>query len=130
MSLGNLSLEETRPIMEYMRFFRTLGISTFFLIVVTGGSFISLNLSLVLLFIAVLSLMFFQLDIIRQRAKNLSTRIQEFYFYFNQKVHIIAWSAIVASFILRSIGSDLGTIVMVLAFLLLFLHYMLSSFVP
>ena len=130
LSLGNLSLEETKPIMEYMRFFRTLGISTFFLIVVTGGLFISLNLSLVLLFIAVLSLMFFQLDTIKQRAKNLSTRIQEFYFFYNKKVHILAWSAIGVALILRSIGSDFGAIVMVLSFSLLFLHYILSLFVP
>jgi hypothetical protein len=77
---GNLTLEQTLPIMEFMRFFRTLGIFTFFVIVVSGGLFVSVQLSLVLAFIMFISFLFFKLKIIIQYVKNITTQFQEFYF--------------------------------------------------
>lgn len=130
LSKGNLTLEETKPIMEYMRFFRTLGISTFFAIIVTGGLFISVQLSLILLFISLLSFLYFKLDGILQNIRNLSTLIQEYYFIIENRVHLVAWSAIFIALIIRTFGFPLGNLILALSFIVLFFHYLLSLFVP
>lgn len=133
LSKGNLTLEETKPIMEYMRFFRTLGISSFFAIIVTGGLFISVKLSFVLLFISVLSLLFFKLDAIVQSIKNFSTRVQEYYFTVGKTFHLICWGLVIVALIFRSFNISVlidGNILAFIAFVLLFIHYLVSLFVP
>lgn len=130
LSKGNLTLEETKPIMEYMRFFRTLGISTFFSIIVTCGLFISVQLSFILLFISLLSFLFFKLESISQKIRNLTTLIQEYYFIVGNRVHVVAWSAIGLAIILRTFGLGIGNVILVISFGLLILHYLFSLFVP
>lgn len=130
LSKGNLTLEETKPIMEYMRFFRTLGISTFFAIIVTGGLFISVQLSIILLFISLLSFLYFKLNDILQKIRNLTTLIQEYYFIIENRVHLVAWSAILVALIIRTFGFPLGNLILALSFIVLFFHYLLSLFVP
>ncbi len=130
LSKGNLTLEETKPIMEYMRFFRTLGISTFFSIIVTCGLFISVQLSFILLFISLLSFLYFKLESISQKIRNLTTLIQEYYFIIENRVHLVAWSAIGIAIILRTSGLGIGNVILVLSFGLLFFHYLFSLFVP
>ncbi len=68
------------PIMEYMQFFRTLGIVTFFIIIITGGLFISPWISLILFFISVLSLFYFHLGKLKSRLKSFYISMQEFYY--------------------------------------------------
>ena len=129
---GNLTLEQTVPIMEFMRFFRTLGIFTFFIIVVSGGLFVSVQLSLVLAFIMFISFLFFKLKIIIQYVKNITTQFQEFYFKIESKVFYFILASIAACFILRSLSftSIVSQILIVSSFLLIFIHYILSLFMP
>jgi hypothetical protein len=129
---GNLTLEQTLPIMEFMRFFRTLGIFTFFVIVVSGGLFVSVQLSLVLAFIMFISFLFFKLKIIIQYVKNITTQFQEFYFQIESKVFYFILVSIAACFILRSFSftSIVSQILIVSSFLLIFIHYILSLFIP
>jgi hypothetical protein len=129
---GNLTLEQTLPIMEFMRFFRTLGIFTFFIIVVSGGLFVSVQLSLVLAFIMFISFLFFKLKIIIQNVKNITTQFQEFYFKIESKVFYFIIISVSLCFILRSfdINENIAGGVIVLSFFIVFLHYILSLFIP
>jgi hypothetical protein len=129
---GNLTLEQTMPIMEFMRFFRTLGIFTFFLIVVSGGLFVSVQLSFVLAFIMFISFLFFKLNLIIQFVKNITTQFQEFYFGIETKVFYFIWISIVGCFILRSFSfsSITSQAFIIVSFLIIFLHYILSLFIP
>lgn len=129
---GNLTLEQTMPIMEFMRFFRTLGIFTFFIIVVSGGLFVSVQLSLVLAFIMFISFLFFKLKIIIQYVKNITTQFQEFYFKIESKVFYFILISVGLCFILRSFSftSIAAQILIVSSFLLIFVHYILSLFIP
>jgi hypothetical protein len=129
---GNLTLEQTMPIMEFMRFFRTLGIFTFFLIVVSGGLFVSIQLSFVLAFIMFISFLFFKLNLIIQFVKNITTQFQEFYFSIETKVFYFIWISIVSCFILRSFSFNgiLSQAFIVISFLVIFIHYLLSLFIP
>jgi hypothetical protein len=129
---GNLTLEQTMPIMEFMRFFRTLGIFTFFLIVVSGGLFVSVQLSFVLAFIMFISFLFFKLNLIIQFVKNITTQFQEFYFSIETKVFYFIWISIVSCFILRSFSFNgvLSQAFIVISFLVIFIHYLLSLFIP
>ena len=129
---GNLTLEQTVPIMEFMRFFRTLGIFTFFIIVVSGGLFVSVQLSLVLAFIMIISFLFFKLKIIIQYIKNVTTQFQEFYFKIESKVFYFILISIAICFILRSFSFTgiAAQVLIVSSFLLIFVHYILSLFIP
>jgi hypothetical protein len=129
---GNLTLEQTLPIMEFMRFFRTLGIFTFFIIVVSGGLFVSVQLSLVLAFIMFISFLFFKLKFIIQNVKNITTQFQEFYFKIESKVFYFIIISVSLCFILRSfdINENIAGGVIVLSFFIVFLHYILSLFIP
>jgi len=129
---GNLTLEQTMPIMEFMRFFRTLGIFTFFLIVVSGGLFVSVQLSFVLAFIMFISFLFFKLNLIIQFVKNITTQFQEFYFSIETKVFYFICISIVSCFILRSFSFNgvLSQAFIVISFLVIFIHYLLSLFIP
>jgi hypothetical protein len=128
--LGNLKQEEIGPIMEYMKFFRTLGISTFFVIIVTGGLFISVELSIIMLFISLLSLFYFRINKVIWALKSFNIRMQEFYFTVDKYVHWVSWSLVFVAFIMRSFALVGGGIVMFLGFSFLFLHYLFSLFIP
>jgi hypothetical protein len=129
---GNLSLEQTFPIMEFMRFFRTLGIFTFFVIVVAGGLFVSTQLSMVLAFIMLISFLFFKLKLIVQYLKNVTTQFQEFYFRVEKKVFYFIIGSVLLCFVLRSFNFDgkLTQTIIVISFLIIFIHYLLSLFIP
>jgi hypothetical protein len=129
---GNLSLEQTFPIMEFMRFFRTLGIFTFFVIVVAGGLFVSAQLSMVLAFIMLISFLFFKLKLIVQYLKNVTTQFQEFYFKVEKKVFYFIIGSVLLCFVLRSFNFDgkLTQTIIVISFLIIFIHYLLSLFIP
>jgi hypothetical protein len=129
---GNLSLEQTFPIMEFMRFFRTLGIFTFFVIVVAGGLFVSAQLSMVLAFIMFISFLFFKLKLIIQYLKNVTTQFQEFYFRVEKKVFYFIIGSIALCFVLRSFSFNgkLTQIFIVSSFFIIFVHYLLSLFIP
>jgi hypothetical protein len=129
---GNLSLEQTFPIMEFMRFFRTLGIFTFFVIIVTGGLFVSAQLSIVLAFIMLISFLFFKLKLIVQYLKNVTTQFQEFYFRVEKKVFYFIIGSIALCFVLRSFSFNgkLTQIFIVSSFFIIFVHYLLSLFIP
>lgn len=122
--------DELYPIIDYMKFFRTLGIGSFFIILITAGMFISVELSAILLFISVLSLVFFKLKDVGERLKNIQIAIQEFYYKINKHVYWVAWGIIIVSFILKSINIWIGVPLMLIGFLILFLHNMMSIFVP
>ncbi len=48
------------PIMEYMAFFRNMGVVSFFIILITAGLFISVELALIFVLILLLSFLYFQ----------------------------------------------------------------------
>ena len=129
---GNLSLEQTFPIMEFMRFFRTLGIFTFFVIVVAGGLFVSTQLSMVLAFIMLISFLFFKLKLIVQYLKNVTTQFQEFYFRVEKKVFYFIIGSVILCFVLRSFNFNgkLTQVFIFISFFIIFIHYLLSLFIP
>lgn len=129
---GNLSLEQTIPIMEFMRFFRTLGIFTFFVIVVSGGLFISVQLSLVLAFIMLISFLFFKLSNILQYVKNITTQFQEFYFKIEKRVIYFIYASLTLCFALRTFWFDnkFVSALILFSFLVIFIHFLLSLFIP
>jgi len=127
---GNLKYEEIGPIMEYMKFFRTLGISTFFIIIITGGLFISVELSIIMLFISVLSLFYFRINRFVWLIKSFNIRMQEFYFTKGKYVNWTSWILIILAFILRSMSFPGANIVMLLGFLMLCLHHLFRLFIP
>ncbi len=51
---GYKKQDEIRPIMEYMQFFRTIGTVRFFVVIITGGLFITPWMSVILFFISML----------------------------------------------------------------------------
>jgi hypothetical protein len=128
--IGYFNQIDIQPIMEYMKFFRTLGITTFFIIIITGGLFISVQLSLILLFISLLALSYFQFGKVSYLLTNINISVQEFYFKANKYVHSICWILIGLALILRTFSIPGGAVVMVLGFSILFIHYLLSLFVP
>jgi hypothetical protein len=129
---GNLTLEQTTPIMEYMRFFRTLGILLFFIIIICSGLIISLKISIILTFIVFVSFMFFKLKLIRQKINNITTQFQEYYFKIENKVYYFILFALTLCFVLRSFSFDwvLSQVIIVISFLLIFIHYLFSLFIP
>jgi hypothetical protein len=82
------------PVLEYMRFFRTLGIGTFFIIIITGGLFISPLVSILFLIIFILSTIYFQFDAIQLAFLELKTRVQETRAK-NEKLHAMVLSGFV-----------------------------------
>ena len=112
--------------MAYMKFFRTLGISTFFIIIITGGLFVSFEIAMILLFISSLSVVYFKIDSFLLRVKSLTIWFQEFYFIASKYVHYIGWAFVFASMILRTFHLYIGDILMFLGFTLLFFHYIFS----
>jgi hypothetical protein len=70
--------------------------------------------------------------LIIQFVKNITTQFQEFYFGIETKVFYFIWISIVACFILRSFSfsSKTSQAFIVVSFLIIFLHYLLSLFIP
>jgi hypothetical protein len=122
--------EELNPIMEYMKFFRTIGISMFFLVIITGGMFISPWISVVLLFIALLSMIYFYFGKIRSRAKAIYIGLQEFYFGSSRIIHWSCWSMILIAIFFRTFNIPGGALLLTIGFSLLSLHYLLNIVVP
>ncbi|MEN8251441.1 MAG: hypothetical protein ABFS32_21125, partial [Bacteroidota bacterium] len=127
---GYKKQDEILPIMEYMQFFRTLGVVMFFIIIITGGLFISVWISLILFFISTLSLFYFHLGNFRTRLKSFYINMQEFYYRVNATIHWVCWSMIIVALFLRTFAMPGGELIMVLGFLFLFLHYLLNLFIP
>lgn len=121
---------EIVPIMEYMQFFRTLGVVMFFVIIITGGLFISTWISVILFFISLLSLFYFHLGKFRNQLKLFYIKMQEFYYTANKTINWICWGMILLALILRSFAITGGDIMMIVGFTLLFLHYLLNLFIP
>jgi hypothetical protein len=127
---GYKKQDEILPIMEYMQFFRTLGIVMFFVIIITGGMFISSWLSILLFFISGLSLIYFKLHLLRSAVRSFYISMQEFYYRVDKYVHWICWSMIILALILRSFAVSLGSPIMGFGFLFLSLHYLMNLFIP
>lgn len=127
---GYKKQDEINPIMEYMQFFRTLGVVMFFIIIITGGLFISTWISIVLLFISILSLVYFHFGKFRDSLKLFNIKMQEFYYKVNHTIHWVCWSMILLALILRSFAISGGALMAVVGFTLLFLHYMMNLFIP
>ncbi|MFM7681157.1 MAG: hypothetical protein ACKO7P_00205 [Bacteroidota bacterium] len=129
---GNLTLEQTVPIMEFMRFFRTLGIMTFFVIVVSGGLFVSVQLSLILAFIMLLSFLFFKFSTIIKLFKRLSNQIGLFYFRIERKVFLLGLVLLTLCLLFRTINikSDLSAFFTYFSFLIMISHFTFSLFIP
>lgn len=127
---GYKKQDEIFPIMEYMQFFRTLGIVMFFIIIITGGLFISQWISMILFFISALSLFYFHLGKLRNGLKSIYISMQEFYYRTNTIIHWVCWSMIFSALLLRTFGIQGGVEIMIIGFLLLFLHYLMNLFIP
>ena len=120
-----------QPILEFMGFFRTLGMLAFFSIVITGGVFLSVEVALILCAVSLLSLVYFRFDRFNNGWRNFYSRLQEFYFPKHKLVAKIAWWAFTALVIIRSIFDfeGLGEIHS-LVLLILTGHYLLMTFLP
>ncbi len=127
---GYKKQDELIPIMEYMQFFRTLGIVMFFIIIITGGLFISPWISMIMAFISLLSMFYFYIGKFKTAIKSLYISMQEFYYRFDTKVHWVCWSMIIAALFMRTFEIPGGTSIMVLGFLFLFLHYLMNLIIP
>ncbi|OFX59007.1 MAG: hypothetical protein A2046_16365 [Bacteroidetes bacterium GWA2_30_7] len=127
---GYKKQDEILPIMEYMQFFRTLGIVMFFVILITGGLFISPLVSLVISFISMLSMFYFQFGKLKFFFKSLYISMQEFYYRADVIIHWVCWTMIVIALIMRTFAIQGGGIIMVLGFFFLFLHYLMNLFIP
>lgn len=129
---GNLTLEQTIPIMEFMRFFRTLGIFTFFIIVVSGGLFVSVQLSLILAFIMFISFLFFKFKSIVHFFKNISNQFGAFYYRYYKKVFYFGVLLLAICLIIRSIKLDwlLADVLTYFSFSILSIHFIFSLFIP
>ena len=127
---GYKKQDEIFPIMEFMKFFRTLGISMFFTIIITGGLFISLWLSFILFFVSILSMVYFRFGSIKSAIKSFYISMQEFYYRVDKPVHYICWSIIVLALVMRTFRVVGGGPIMALGFMFLFIHYLLNLFIP
>ena len=79
-----------------------------------------------------ISFLFFKLKLIVQFIKNKTTQFQEFYFKIESKVFYFILISVSLCFILRSfeINENLAGGIIVLSFFIVFLHYILSLFIP
>jgi hypothetical protein len=127
---GYKKQDEIFPIMEFMKFFRTLGISMFFTVIVTSGLFISLWLSFILFFVAILSLIYFRFGKVKSAIKSFYIAMQEFYYRVDKPVHYICWSIIILALVMRTFRVAGGGPMMALGFMFLFIHYLLNLFIP
>ena len=127
---GYRTQDAIEPIMEYMRFFRTLGITAFFIIIITGGLFISAYVSIILLFISVLSLAYFKLDQFVMNMKSLFISIQEFFFSVEKQIGWISWGVIGLAIFVNTLDAPGAGIIMFLGFLFVVLAYLFSLFLP
>ncbi len=130
LKVGNLNQKKIAPIMEYMAFFRNLGVISFFIIIITAGLFISVELALIFCLILLLSFLYFKFDNIIFYFRSLSLKIEEFYYNYHNKVNRIAWSIILVSSIFRSLGWAVGELFLLVGFLSLIIHNLLRLFVP
>jgi len=127
---GYKKQDEIFPIMEFMQFFRTLGISMFFTVIVTSGLFISIWLSIILFFVSILSMVYFRFGKVKTAIKSFYISMQEFYYRVDKPVHYICWSIIVLALVMRTFRVAGGGPIMALGFMFLFIHYLLNLFIP
>ncbi len=130
LKIGNKEQKKITPIMEYMAFFRNLGVISFFVILITAALFISVELSLIFCSILLLSFLYFKFDDILFFFRSLTLRIEEFYFSVYQYVSPIAWGVILFAAILRSLDIGFGNLLLLLGFTALSIHNLLTIFVP
>jgi hypothetical protein len=130
LKVGNQKQKKIGPIMEYMAFFRNMGVISFFIILITAGLFISVELALIFVLILLLSFLYFKFDNIIFFFQSMSFRIEEFYFRVYQYVNRAALVVIGISAIMRSLGLQIGEFLLLLGFLTLIMHNLLSLFVP
>jgi len=127
---GYRKQSEIEPIMEFMSFFRTLGVTSFFIIVITGGLFISVQLSVVLLLISLLSAFYFKLNQLIFAVKRVAVRLEEFSARYNKHLSWGAWIALAMAVIVRSLEIPSGGAFLVVGFGLFVLQHLLLLFVP
>lgn len=127
---GYKKQKEIAPIMEFMKFFRTLGIASFFVIIVTSGLFISTGFSVILFFISLLSLVYFKLKNLTSTIRHFYITMQEFYFSKGKYINWVSCLILVLSVIMRSFLMPYSNQVFTIGFLLLYLHNMLSLLIP
>lgn len=127
---GYKKQDEIFPIMEFMKFFRTLGITMFFTVIVTSGLFISLWLSSILFFVAILSLIYFRFGKVKSAIKSFYISMQEFYYRVDRPIHYFCWSIIVLSLVMKTFQMPGGGLITPLGFIFLSIHYLLNLFIP
>jgi len=130
LKVGSQKARKITPIMEYMAFFRNMGVVSFFIILITAGLFISVELALIFVLILLLSFLYFKFDAILFFFKSLSYRIEEIYFDVYRHVNRVAWIIIGLSTLLRSFELQFGEALLLVGFLTLITHNLLSLFVP
>ena len=130
LKIGNKGQNKITPIMEYMAFFRNLGVISFFIILITAALFISIELSIIFCSILLLSFSYFKFEDIVFYFRSLSLRIEEFYFSIYQSVSPIAWGIILLASILRSFEISIGNYLLLLGFTALSIHNLLTIFIP
>jgi hypothetical protein len=129
---GLRNLEQAQPIMEYMRFFRTLGIFTFFLVLVVSGLLISKELSLLIICIGILTYIFFNQTFLLRSFQNSYSWVQEFYFEVSPFIFTVLSFTLVFGILLRSLfpGTILSDLIPFIGFSFGFLHLMISLILP
>jgi len=130
LKMGYRKQGEIEPIMEFMSFFRTLGVTTFFIIVITGGLFVSVQLSFVLLLISLLSAFYFKFTLLIRTINRLKVKLEEFSFGFNRHFSWAAWLLIALAVVARSLNFEWGGVILSAGLSLLILQHLLLLFLP
>lgn len=130
LKMGNKEQKKITPIMEYMAFFRNLGVISFFIILITAALFISIELSIIFCSILILSFLYFKFEDIVFFFRSITLRVEEFYFSLYRFVSPFAWAVILLASILRSFELPLGNFLLLLGFTGLGIHNLLTILTP
>ena len=127
---GSIQMQKIEPILDYMSFFRTMGIGAFFIIIITAGLFLSVGISFIFCFVFILSMVYFRLGKVLFNLRSFSIALQEAYFSKYKMVVRTGVALLIVAFLLRSFHMPMGDMIMVVAFLTIVFHFLFSMLLP
>ncbi len=93
------NLLDAEPVLVFMRYFRTLGIGTFFIIVISSALLLSLPLALVFSMVFALTTVYFQFGVVQEMIATGLIKLQEEYLLRSKRLYIISFSLSATVFI-------------------------------
>lgn len=123
-------VKTTDGIMAFMRYFRDLGIGTFFLVLVTSALLFSQTLALVFIAVFALGLTYHRINAYFEAARTFWRRLEEHYLAHRRLYDILPWGLFALS-----VGLDLaewrgGDLMAALAAVILTLSLLIQAFLP